>query len=143
MVTGSTDNQDYRYSPLFSHCLKRAMRVGKWGDLKMKKIKGALIILWRKGIAVAECSRTSFLKKIAVRPGSFKPERAPICCVYQNPVGFDVTVARRTPRTDEWMVSIVRGKQGALSQKPDHASRLLVAYFLKSTTQIVGKASTI
>ena len=91
----------------------------------MEKIKGALIILWRKGIAVDECSRTSFLKKVAVRPGSFKPEQVLICCVYQDPVGFDVTVARRTPRTDEWMVSVVRGKQGALSQKPDNFSQLI------------------
>jgi hypothetical protein len=84
------------------------------GGSQNEKDKGALIILWRKGIAVDECSRTSFLKKVAVRPGPFKPERVPICCVYQDPVGFDVTVARRTPRTDEWMVSVIRGKQGTL-----------------------------
>ena len=79
----------------------------------------------RKDIAVDECALTSFLKKVAVRPGSFKPERVPICCVYQDPVGFDVTVARWTPRTDEWMVSVARGKQGALSQKPDNLSQLI------------------
>ena len=60
-----------------------------------------------------------------MRPGSFKPERAPICCVYQDPVGFDVTVARRAPRPHEWMVSVVRRKLDAFSEKPDNLSQLI------------------
>jgi len=64
-------------------------------------------------------------KARTVRPGPPKPERVLICCVYQDPVGFNVAVARRVPRSDEWMISVVRWKQGALSQKPDHLSHLI------------------
>jgi len=60
-----------------------------------------------------------------VCPGPFKPERVLICCVYQHPVGFNVAVARRVPRSDEWMVSVVRWKRGALGQKPDNLSQLI------------------
>jgi len=60
-----------------------------------------------------------------VRPGPFKPERVLICCVYQDPVGFNGAVARRVPRSDEWMVSVVRWKRGALGQKPDNFSQLI------------------
>ena len=74
----------------------------------------------QEGLAANECSRTSFFKKVAVRLGPFKPERVLIWCVYQDPVGFNMTVARRAPRSDEWMVSIVRWKRGTLSQKPDN-----------------------
>ena len=70
-------------------------------------------------------TRTSFLKKVAVSAGPFKPERVFICRVDQDPVGFNVAVARRVLRSDEWMISVVRWKQATLSQKPDHLSQLI------------------
>jgi len=48
-----------------------------------------------------------------------------MCCVYQDPVGFDMTIAGRAPRADEWMVSVVRRKWDAFGQKPDNFSQLI------------------
>jgi hypothetical protein len=87
--------------------------------------KGALIFFCRKGVAVEECIWTSFSKKVAVRPGSFKPERVSICCVYQDPVGFDVAVARRIPRVSKRMVSVVRRNWDAFGQEPNNLSQLI------------------
>jgi len=77
-----------------------------------------------EGIAAGECSRTSFVKKVAVCTGSFKPERVPVCCVYQDPVGFNMAVARWLPRSNERMISAVRWKWDTLSQKPNDLLQL-------------------
>ena len=67
----------------------------------------------------------SFLEKVAVRTGPFKPKRVFVRSVNQDPVGFNVAVARRLPRSDEWMVSVVRWKRSALGQKLDNLLQLV------------------
>ena len=63
-----------------------------------------------------------------------------ICSVNQDPVGFNVAVARRLPRSDEWMVSVVRWKRSALSQKLDNLLQLVqVLPSLPHALDIPGK----
>ena len=92
-----------------------------------------------QGIRGKECRRTSFLEKVAVRAGPFKPKRVLICCVYQDPVGFNVAVTRWLPRSDEWMVSVVRWKWGALGQKPDNFLQLSAGPFPRFRIRLTSR----
>ncbi len=52
--------------------------------------------------------------------GPFKAKRVDFRSVNQDPVGLNVAVARRLPRSHERMVSTVGWKRDALGQKLDH-----------------------
>jgi len=59
-----------------------------------------------------------------VRAGSLKSKRFVIRRVDQNPVRFDVTIARGLPRPGEGMVPINRRKRRSFGQKPDNFLKL-------------------
>jgi hypothetical protein len=67
----------------------------------------------------------SFFEKVAVCAGPFKPKRIFVCSVKQDPVGFNVAVARWLPWSNQWMVSVVRWKRDVLGQKLDNLLQLL------------------
>ena len=46
-----------------------------------------------------------------MRVGPFASKRVFICSVNQDPVGFNVAVERRLPRSDEWMVFVACWKE--------------------------------
>ena len=72
--------------------------------------------------------------------GPFKPKRVAFCSVNQDPVGFNVAVARWLPRSHEWMVSEVRWKRDALGQKLDNLLQLVqVLPSLAHALDILGK----
>jgi len=73
----------------------------------------------------ADCWTILFFEKVAVCAGTFKPKRVVFCGVNQDPVGFDVAVARWLPRSHEWMVSVVRWKRDVLYQKLNNLLQLV------------------
>ena len=61
----------------------------------------------------------SLREQIAVRTGSLQSQRIRICCVDQNPVGFNVAVTRRLPRASEGVVTVFPRKAVA-SRESSH-----------------------
>src|SRR4030042_607743 len=73
----------------------------------------------------ADCWMISFFEKVAVCASPFEQKRVAFRSVNQDPVGFNVAVARWLPRSHEWMVSVVRWKRDALDQKFDNLLQLV------------------
>jgi len=73
----------------------------------------------------------SFPEKVAVGAGAFKPKRVPLRGVDQDPVGFDVAVARRLPRANQSMVPVFRRNWSALGQ--EHSKSRVIANEVKQS----------
>ena len=62
-------------------------------------------IFFFPGLEFSVLKMISFLKKVAVCTGAFKSEGIFVCSTNQDPICFDMAIARWLPRSQEWMVS--------------------------------------
>ena len=100
------------------------------GISKWKKSRERWLSCGGKALQLMSVTGPHFLKRsLCVPVRSSRSESHLLCIPRSSRLRCD---SRATDATDRWVDGVVRGKQGALSQKPDHASRLLVAYFLYS-----------
>jgi len=94
------------------------------GEAETIRLTGCQVY-WQFG---ADCWTISFFEKVAVCAGPLEPKRVAFGSVNQDPVGFNVAVARWLPRSHEWMVSVVRWKRDALGQKFDNLLQLVQVF---------------
>ncbi len=66
----------------------------------------------------------SFLEKVTMRTGAFKAKRIFVCGINQDPICFDMAVARWLPRSHEWMVSAPGRKWETFSKMFDNFLQL-------------------